>query len=121
MLSSCTFALNSSSNDNTSEESSEIIESSSETSSTDTSNEESSSNESSVIDEPSSSEEDEIETVEYEEVLNTVGPDDDEAKTYRIVPTKVKDDEFTVYNVKYNTRGYLAHPTTLTIKKAIIA
>ncbi len=118
VLSSCTFTLNSSSNDNTSEASSEIIESSSETLSSNTSNEESSNNESSEIDESSSSEEDEIETVEYEEVLNTVGPDDDQAKTYRIVPTKVKDDEFTVYNVKYNTRGYLAHPTTLTIKKS---
>ena len=64
----------------------------------------------------SSSEDFEIDTVEYEDVVNTVNPS--ENKTYRITPTKVEGDEFTVYNVKYDTRGYLAHPTTLTIKKS---
>ncbi len=116
-LSSCTFNINSSLNDRSSDSSSENELSSFEETSFISSAEESSSDSSSEIEEKSSSKEesDEIETVEYEEVLNTIGPDED--KTYRIAPAKVNDDEFTVYNVKYNTKGYLAHPTTLTIKK----
>ncbi len=64
----------------------------------------------------SSFEDFEIDTVEYKDVVNTINPS--ENKTYRITPIKVEGDEFTVYNVKYDTRGYLAHPTTLTIKKS---
>lgn len=116
-LSSCNINISPSLDDHSSDLSSENGSSSFEETSSFSSTEESSNNTSSKVEKESSSEEsDEIETVEYEEVLNTIGPDED--KTYRIAPTKATDDEFTVYNVKYNTRGYLAHPTTLTIKKS---
>ncbi len=56
------------------------------------------------------------EKIPYQEKDNNEWPS--AKKTYRIVPKKAVGDSFTVYNVKYDTRGYLAYPTTLTIKKS---
>lgn len=54
-------------------------------------------------------------TIEYTNVSNSSWPTDN--KTYRIPAIKVNGDEFTVYNVRYDTEKYLSYPTTLTIKK----
>lgn len=51
----------------------------------------------------------------YAVVDNTSWPAD--TKIYRIKPIQAVGDEVTVYNVKYDTRGYLMYPTDLTIKK----
>ncbi len=56
------------------------------------------------------------EPIEYEEVTNNSWPDNN--KAYRISPSIVTEDEFTVFNVTFDTEKYLAKPTTLTIKKS---
>lgn len=56
------------------------------------------------------------EPIEYEEVVNTSWPEHN--KTYRVSPSIVTEDEFTVFNVQFDTEKYLAKPTTLTIKKS---
>lgn len=57
----------------------------------------------------------ENQVLDYAEVSNKSWPSD--TKTYRLPASKVSGDEFTVYNVKYDTEKYLKYPTTLTIKK----
>ena len=56
------------------------------------------------------------EPIEYEEVTNNSWPENN--KAYRISPNIVTEDEFTVFNVTFDTEKYLAKPTTLTIKKS---
>lgn len=57
------------------------------------------------------------EVVDYEAVTdNSKMPTAN--KAYRVTPSLMTADEFTVYNVKYDTEKYLAYPTTLTIKKS---
>ncbi len=120
VLASCTLNVSSSSEGSSfsldASSSNEEIENNSESSTTieESTIEDSSSKTEEISSE--SSRRDEIDVLEYEDVVNTVDPDQN--KTYRIAPTKVNGDEFTVYNVKYDTKGYLAHPTTLTIKKS---
>ncbi len=122
VLSSCSYITPNKSSEHPSEENSSISEESSKSESqseaeSSSNSEISSSDSSSEAESSSSSSEDiVIETVEYEDVVNTEGPS--EYKTYRIEPIHVDEDQFTVYNVKFNTKGYLAHPTTLTIKKS---
>ncbi len=96
---------------------SSISEETSQSSEETSTSEESSSSSSDSTDESSSNSEDfDISTLEYEDVDNTKMPTQN--KTYRVTPKTVSGDSFTVYNVKFDTKGYLAHPTTLTIKKS---
>ncbi len=96
-------------NNNNSSSNSSYEESSSETNSSESSH-------SSTKEDSYPKAEKQTETVTYEEVTNSTMPETN--KTYRVTPTLVTDDEFTVYNVKYDTEKYLAYPTTLTIKKS---
>lgn len=64
----------------------------------------------------SSTSQEKQETIEYEEVVNASWPENN--KTYRVSPSIVTEDEFTVFNVQFDTEKYLAKPTTLTIKKS---
>lgn len=73
-------------------------------------------NVSSSISSESSFSREEQETLEYKHVQNSSWPVG--SKNYRITPNIVKDNEFTVYNVKFDTNQYLAKPTTLNIKKS---